>query len=297
MKSSAERNARRLARAAESLHSCSYYAPEIHQMKRFGYSGWWHSYFAYRSAPLGAASAREVVDLFYNFAPRMVEQAVPGCWEILDPEATRSTHLGIVEAALLRIFKDFEFEKDLEGLVALLKEGVEQLDRTDRPLFSAWASEPWPSTPLLALWHAATLMREFRFDGHNQCLREFDISGLGCHLLMVADGRGTPQVIQKIRGWSPEEWEIEISVLRDQGWLNTDGSYTDDGRQQRKLIEALTDQRASTLGTMLDPESARHTMELLERVSEFLITSEVVPGHWPPKHLNRNDHSPGSAAR
>ena len=69
MKSSAERNARRLARAAESLHSCSYYAPEIHQMKRFGYSGWWHSYFAYRSAPLGAASAREVVDLFYNFAP------------------------------------------------------------------------------------------------------------------------------------------------------------------------------------------------------------------------------------
>ncbi len=79
--------------------------------------------------------------------------------------------------------------------------------------------------------------------------------------------------------------------------MNSDGSYTDDGRQQRKLIEALTDQRASTLGTMLDPESAMHTMELLERVSEFLITAEVVPGHWAPKHLNRNDHSPGSAAR
>ena len=101
---------RRFARAAEPLHSCGYYAQEITQFTDLGYRGWWHAYFAYRSAPLGAASAAEVTDTFYNFAPRMVERAVPNCWSILDPQETRGKHLEFLEAALGRIFDSFSFQ-------------------------------------------------------------------------------------------------------------------------------------------------------------------------------------------
>src|SRR5512132_3432075 len=35
-------------------------------------------------------------------------------------------------------------------------------DPAGRPLFAAHATLPWPDRPHLALWHAATLYREFR---------------------------------------------------------------------------------------------------------------------------------------
>ncbi len=35
-----------------------------------------------------------------------------------------------------------------------------------RPLFGAHAELPWPAAPHLALWHAQTLLREYRGDGH-----------------------------------------------------------------------------------------------------------------------------------
>ena len=81
--------ARRFARAAEPLHSCAYYADEIRRFTELGFSGWWHAYFAYRSAPMGAASAKEVTAAFYNFAPRMVQKAVPNCWEVMSPVDVR----------------------------------------------------------------------------------------------------------------------------------------------------------------------------------------------------------------
>ena len=96
---------RRLAKAAEPLHSCAYYADEVKRFTEFGFSGWWHAYFAYRAAPMGAVSAQEVTVAFYNFAPRMVEKAVPSCWEVMSPRNVRQQQIQIMEEALHRIFK------------------------------------------------------------------------------------------------------------------------------------------------------------------------------------------------
>src|SRR5262245_65941192 len=79
--------ARRLARVVEPFHSVTYYAPEILQLADDGYRGWWHAYFAYRPAPLGAVGAPVVTAVFYNFAPRMVERALPSVWELQPPTA------------------------------------------------------------------------------------------------------------------------------------------------------------------------------------------------------------------
>ena len=282
---------RRFARAAEPLHSCGYYAQEITQFTNLGYRGWWHAYFAYRSAPLGAASAAEVTDTFYNFAPRMVERAVPNCWSILDPQETRGKHLEFLEAALTRIFDSFSFPTSLDPLVDALAGTLPRLNTEGRPLFCAWANEPWPDSPLLGLWHASTLLREYRFDAHNQALRTADISGLGCHLLMVADGRGSPEVIQKIRGWTQEEWEDEAIYLNKRGWLDSSMRYTDVGRSQRKRIEADTDKGCLELCSALDKTTVTNSLLALEAVAQYLIESGVVPGRWPPAHLGNLDPS------
>ena len=292
MSSSDEALVRRFARAAEPLHSCTYYAEEINQFNKAGYNGWWHAYFAYRSAPMGTVSSREVTEVFYNFAPRMVERAVPSCWEILDPNETRTLHLQLVESALSRIFSSYEFTEPLEQLVEALKPGLARLSHEGRPLFGAWIREDWPQHTILAFWHASTLLREYRFDAHNQALRNAGISGLGCHLLMVADGRGTPGVIQRIRGWTQDEWDSEAADLRERGWLDAQMEYTPSGRAQRKAIETETDRGCLELCSAIENSVLMACLEALERVAQYLIDSAVVPGRWPPAHLGKLDSSP-----
>jgi hypothetical protein len=44
---------------------------------------------------------------------------------------------------------------------------VESIRNSDgRPLHAGHAELPWPDSPLAALWHATTLLREYRGDGH-----------------------------------------------------------------------------------------------------------------------------------
>ena len=278
---------RRLAKAAEPLHSCAYYADEVKRFTEFGFSGWWHAYFAYRAAPMGAVSAQEVTVAFYNFAPRMVEKAVPSCWEVMSPRNVRQQQIQIMEEALHRIFKDDVPDRRAGYAAEALRETLTGLETSGRPLYEAWGTESWPESVLLSLWHAATLLREYRFDGHNDALRQADISGLGCHLMMAADGRGTPTVIQTIRGWTPKEWQLEAEKLRSRGWITAEGLHTELGRSVRREIELATDHNAELVVADLGEQRSEKVLGALEGIAGFLIKTGTVPGSWPPKHLGQ----------
>src|SRR2546426_636027 len=57
-----------------------------------------------------------------------------------------------------------------------------------RALFAGHASLPWPDDDHLVLWHALTLLREFRGDGHVAALT---VAGLtGCEALVVHGATG-----------------------------------------------------------------------------------------------------------
>ena len=47
-----------------------------------------------------------------------------------------------------------------------------------RPLYAAHADLPWPEDAHLRLWHALTLLREYRGDGHIAALQTAGLSGL-----------------------------------------------------------------------------------------------------------------------
>src|ERR1039458_10586773 len=67
----------------EPIHAVFYYAPEVFaEAATLGHAvdTRWPSYFAWRSAPLGAAGPGLVAAAFYSFSPAMVAQHVPAAW-------------------------------------------------------------------------------------------------------------------------------------------------------------------------------------------------------------------------
>ena len=76
-------SAGQLSRALDRLHSTIYFAPEVNE--RFRELGLEHQrmqYFASRSAPMGAVTAKVVAATFYNFNPELIAKAIPAAWGI-----------------------------------------------------------------------------------------------------------------------------------------------------------------------------------------------------------------------
>ena len=88
----------------EPLHAVTYFAPEGRAaFEAAGLRGFWRGYFASRSAPLGRAPAAVTIALYANFAPRMVERAIPSVWELASPEKALAARLEGSVAALSRL--------------------------------------------------------------------------------------------------------------------------------------------------------------------------------------------------
>lgn len=281
-----DRPVRRLSRTVEAVHTLSYYTPEITRLTEDGFRGWWHAYFAYRAAPMGPVPAPVVTATFYNFAPRMVERAVPGVWEIMAPETVLARRQALVTEAIDRIWSDGRLDDVLDEAADLAEAAVSDLEVEARPLAAAHAALDRPAgSAALRLWHACTIWREYRGDGHNLALAANGIDGLESHLLMAAHGRGNQRTITGIRGWTEEEWAEASSRLQDRGILHGDGTYTDSGRAFRSGIEAATDDLAARPLANLGPDGAGRLQDLLETVTADLLETGAVPGVWPPPNV------------
>ncbi len=285
---------RRLGRTVEPIHTVAYYSPEIYGFNDNGFKGWWHAYFAYRSAPMGAVSAATVTAVFYNFAPRMVERAVPGCWDIMAPDAVRARQIELTTASMQRALHDYPNPDEIRAAASALLAFASQLPKGARPLYAAWASEPWPSQStgggdIMDLWHGCTLLREFRFDGHNIALAAGGLDPVECHVMMTTGGHGNGATIRKIRGWNAQEWDTAWETLVQKGWITADGEQTQQGNAARRAVERETDRLSSAAIEALPPDELGDLLGCLERIMNYLIATGTVAGTWPPPHVTVND--------
>ncbi len=284
-----DRVVRRLARSVEAIHTLTYYSPEISRLTDHGFRGWWHAYFAYRSAPLGPVEAPVVIAAFYNFAPRMVERAVPGVWDVMAPAEVLRLRQELVAEVVERIWSDGRLDTTLAEAADLAEAAVANLEPEARPLAAAHATLERPDrSPGLALWRACTIWREYRGDSHNLALAGAEIDGVEAHLLMAAHGRGNQPTITGIRGWTPDEWAEAQQRLVDRGILETGGGYTAAGRQFRSEIEVSTDRLSNRPLVTLGVERSARLADLLDDVMADLLENEAVPGIWPPPTVLKN---------
>ncbi|MEO6471545.1 MAG: hypothetical protein ABIR57_06620 [Aeromicrobium sp.] len=228
---------RKFWRTLEAIHTVVYFAPETRAAyKAIGLRGYWSGYFASRSAPLGTPSAELVTATFFGFAPDMVAKAIPDAWNLADRDEILATRKIIATRALESILGDEDVLPVADSLLA----AAGSLSFAGRPLAAAHHALPSPETPMARLWHATSVLREYRGDGHLAVLTAANVGPVDSNILQVGIGKvGDDQ--QALRGWSDEEWAAGHERLRARGWIQESGSLTELGLAEREEIEALTD--------------------------------------------------------
>ncbi|MEH1053642.1 hypothetical protein V6U89_00275 [Micromonospora sp. CPCC 206171] len=275
--------ARAAWRRAEPIHAMIYFAPEARQRyEALGLDGL-TGYFASRSAAFGAVPAEPVVATFFNFKPALVRAALPAAWERADPPAVLRARLDAADAALSRAFSALEDATDAVAEAAELarraaESACEQLP--GRPLFAAHAALPWPDEPHLVLWHAQTLLREFRGDGHVNALVVAGISGLDALVLHAATGDVPVRFLRRSRGWTSDEWVEAVDGLRARGLL-ADGdaddlALTDAGRDLRQSVEDRTDALAEPAYRVLGEDGCARLAEAARPLSRAVVDAGLL---------------------
>lgn len=267
----------------EPLHAVTYFTPEARAaFEEAGLRGFWRGYFAGRAAPLGPVGAEPVIAAFYGFAPQMVTRALPDVWTRATPGAAIAARAAGARVALERLLgaqsAAVAQSAELAEAAALLREAAQAADILGRPLGAANASLPWPEEPLDVLWHATTILREQRGDGHVAALL---VEGLdGCESLALRTAIDIERaVLQLARGWSDEEWDAATARLVERGWLDAAGRPTDAALAARKRIEAVTDRLASNPWQVLGPE---RTARLAALLTPFARTASAALPHPNP---------------
>lgn len=229
---------RKFWRTIEAIHTVVYFTPEAKTAyKAIGLRGYWSGYFASRSAPLGTPSAELVTATFFGFAPDMVAKAIPDAWDIADRDEILSTRRILAKRALEAAMAT---EEGVAPVADALLEAADRVSYAGRPLAAAHHALAVPESPLDRLWHATSVLREFRGDGHLAVLTAANVGPVDANILQVAIGKaGSDQ--QSLRGWSDEDWAAGQQRLVARGWLDESGALTELGGNEREEIEALTD--------------------------------------------------------
>ena len=228
-------------------------------------------YFVSRSAPMGAVRPEVTIATFYNFEPTMVRRAMDGCWDIARPELVVAARAKAASAALRRIIGDDAADSaEMREAVTLARTAAEACaDRVEgRPLYAGHARWDWPADdePHLQLWHAITLLREFRGDGHIAALTAAGLTGCEALVSHGVAGDVPAALLQQSRGWSDAAWAEATESVRARGWL-------DDGGAHRQAIEDTTDRLSLAPWEALGQEGCDRLRALVRPWSKAVVES------------------------
>ena len=284
-----ETTARRLWQLLEPIHAVVYFSPEpLAALRAAGYKGFWMGYFANRAAPLGPAGPELVQALFYNFTPERVARALPTAWSFAGPDVALQARLVGSEAALRRQLADLAEGPEVAHAAELAWKAAASAPVEGRALYAANRALPEPAEPLAKLWHAATLLREHRGDGHVAALLTAGISGRGSHVLHAL-ATGNPQEVYRVsRDFEDHEWDHLVDAHRVRGLVDEHGRLTEAGRELKDEIERRTDELAAAAYTSLGESET----ETLAAALHPLATAIVQAGDIPldsPMGLNLRD--------
>ncbi len=273
---------RKTWRTLEPIHAMIYFVPEAdEEYEAIGLKGGRMGYFASRAAAFGAVPAEVVIATFFNFNPDLVRRAIPSAWSLASPATVLAARRRAASRALRRGLGD-----DLAGspfvieAAALARRAAEAAcERPQaRPLFAAHASLSWPDDPLLGLWHAQTLLREYRGDGHVAALLLADLDPVEALVLHEASGDVPPGMLQATRAWPAADWQDGVERLRARGLLADDVSprLSDAGNALRRRIEDETDARAVDAYAALGEDGCQRLRETGRPLSRSVVSSGLL---------------------
>jgi hypothetical protein len=263
--------ARRLHRLVEPIHLVTYFCDEpTDALLALGLRNYWDGYFAGRAAPLGRVPAGVVHAIFYNFADGEVARHIPRVWDTTTPEAALAAREQGSVAALGRILGDLADVPGLARAADLATRAATSAPTEGRILYAALRALPLPEDPVARLWHAATLLREHRGDGHIAALVAEGIGGTEAHVLHALSQNMPAEQFGRVHHLAADRLARVADGMRARGLINASGWLSDAGRKSKERIESLTDALAAPAYSSLEPSELGQLIADLEPISATL---------------------------
>jgi hypothetical protein len=260
----------------EPICMVTFFADECNEeLAALGHRTYWDGYFASRAAPLGRVPAEVVHAAFYNFADGEVARHIPSAWETISPEASAAARGRGSAASLRRIVgEEMAGSPGLARAADLTAKAATSAPTEGRMMYAAMRTLPVPSDPVARLWHSATMLREHRGDGHIAALVGAGIGGTEAHVLSALDmGIYPPESFGRVQHLPKERLATVMKGLRDRGLVDTDGRFTDAGRETKQRIEALTDELAAPPYDFLSSTELDELVTALEPITATVVAT------------------------
>jgi hypothetical protein len=267
--------ARRMFELVEPIGVIPYAAHEPNEaMFALGFTNYWDTYFAGRAAPLGLVAAEVVDALFYNFAPGEVARHIPKVWRTTTPEAaTAARQLGCARA-LRRVLGERVEGPAFSRATDLLMKAAASAPVEGRPMYAALRALPVPDDVVARLFHAASLLREHRGDGHIAALMTERVGGLEAHVLLALAMDIPAEKFGRIHHLPTAQLTSVIDGMRGRGLIGDDGWLSQLGRDVKQRVEALTDDLAAKPYEVLEPDELGTLTAALEPLATLLLAAQ-----------------------
>ncbi len=267
--------ARRMFELVEPIGVIPYSADEPNEaMFALGFTNYWDTYFAGRAAPLGLVPAEVVDALFYNFAPGEVARHIPKVWRTTSPEAAIAARQTGCANALRRILGDDVDTAAFARATDLLLAAATSAPVEGRPMYAALRTIPIPDDVVVRMFHAASLLREHRGDGHIAALMVEDVGRLEAHVLLALDMDMPAKDFGRIHHLPAAQLDAVIEGMRDRGLIGDDGWLSEAGRAVKQRVEARTDDLAAKPYESLQPAELDELIALLEPMASRLLAAQ-----------------------
>ena len=271
--------ARRLRDAAEPIGTISFWGQPVHQRLAGLGLNFLTGYVWVRAAPMGEPAAPVVAAAIGVFEPGLIA----ALYEEARVQASRDDVLTAREEGAVESLRELLPGADVTDAVAALRRGTDVAVQhvVGRPLFAGVSSLPWPEDPLGQLWHAVSLLREYRGDVHQAANVAAGLDAIQMNLMTEYwVGWGFTEYAGT-RGWSAEAMDEANADLVRRG-LVADGALTEQGRALRNAIEQQTEAALAPVIDAIGPGLPALTQQLDEWSAEI-----VAGGGAPPDVYKR----------
>lgn len=272
--------ARRCNTVVNPFHAAHYFCPEVtRELTALGIEQGRAVYFAGRGAAFGRVGAGVVTAAFHSFKHEVIAEHVPHVWDIASPQQVLDARLRAADTHLRRLLGEEGIASaEMAEAAGLALRAAEACERAVRPLYSAHADLPVPEAPHLALWHASTLLREHRGDGHLIALAHSGLDPVEALVSHSATGKGMARNwLVTMRGWTEEELDAAKDRLRGRGLLEADGGLTAKGDALREDIERETDRLDRAPYAHLGAAGVERLIELMTGFTTALVKGGAFP--------------------
>jgi hypothetical protein len=141
-------------------------------------------------------------------------------------------------------------------------------------MYAALRAVPVPDDIVARLFHAASLLREHRGDGHIAALMAEGVGGLESHVLFALEMGMPANRFGRIHHLPAAQLSAVIDGMRDRGLIGDDGWLSEEGRAVKQRVESLTDHLATRPYESLEPDELNQLVVALEPLAARLVAAQ-----------------------